>query len=224
MLQREVQRAEEEGRRSQSIIADYKQICSKLGRRLDEEQSRAKEVWQRLQSTLTDCSSCSSLLDDISNLIRLEQSSPDLQEAGGMVCDVKPRSPTSIQSQFEHQVKIFECLFRLFLMMTPNKNLTNAFPQKVRELELELAQTKLALVEAECRSQDLNHQLTTISVEMQSQSRNSWLQKTLSSIKEATAKKDGLPVSTSTTPTPSSSSFSSAPPLTSRKDSSSSEK
>ena len=31
--------------------------------------------------------------------------------------------------------------------------------ERLRELELELAQTKLSLVEAECRSQDLEHRL-----------------------------------------------------------------
>lgn len=31
--------------------------------------------------------------------------------------------------------------------------------QRLRELELELAQTKLSLVEAECRSQELEHRL-----------------------------------------------------------------
>ena len=56
--------------------------------------------------------------------------------------------------------------------------------RQVRQLELELAQTKLALVEAECRSQDLTHQLTTVSVELQASSRNNWLTKTLSSIKK----------------------------------------
>ncbi len=57
-----------------------------------------------------------------------------------------------------------------------------------------------------------------MSMEMQASSRNSWLQKTLSSIKEATVKKDGV--------LPPSSSFSApaAPPLTIRKDSSGSEK
>jgi len=55
---------------------------------------------------------------------------------------------------------------------------------------LELAQTKLSLVEAECRVQDLNHQLVTLTTEMQS-SRNNWLLKTFTSIKEA-AKKDGV--------------------------------
>lgn len=111
MLQREVQRAEEDARRSQSIIADYKQICSKLGRRVEEEQSRAKQVWQTVQATLSDCSNCSPLLADLSNLIRSEQSSPDLQESVGAACDVKPRSPTSSQSQFEHQVNLLNLLF-----------------------------------------------------------------------------------------------------------------
>ncbi|XP_046442776.1 rab GTPase-activating protein 1-like isoform X3 [Daphnia pulex] len=195
MLQREVQRAEEEGRRSQTIIADYKLICSKLTRRLEGEQSRAKEVFERLQCSLSDSPNYSGLLDDVISLIRSEQSSPDLQETGNLVCEFKPRSPASAQSQLENQV---------------------------RQLELELAQTKLALVEAECRNQDLTHQLTTISMEMQSQSRNSWLQKTLSSIKEVTAKKDGIPVVT--TATASSTSPSSATNATGRKDSSSSDK
>jgi len=37
----------------------------------------------------------------------------------------------------------------------------------VRELELELAQTKLALVESECKTQDLTHQLTSAVTEIQ---------------------------------------------------------
>ncbi|XP_059481553.1 rab GTPase-activating protein 1-like isoform X2 [Neocloeon triangulifer] len=61
--------------------------------------------------------------------------------------------------------------------------------QRVRELELELAQTKLEHVEAACRNQDLTHQLNAASSELQA-SKGSWLHKTLSSIKEA-AKKDG---------------------------------
>ena len=104
MLQREVQRAEEEGRRSQSIIADYKQICSKLTKRLEGEQSRAKEVFERLQCSLSDSPNYSSLLDDVISLIRSEQSSPDLQETGNLACEFKPRSPATAQSQLEDQV------------------------------------------------------------------------------------------------------------------------
>ena len=59
--------------------------------------------------------------------------------------------------------------------------------QLIRELELELAQTKLALVESECKNQDLLHQLNATAIEAQS-SKNTWFQKTLSSIKEVTNK------------------------------------
>jgi len=59
--------------------------------------------------------------------------------------------------------------------------------QLIRELELELAQTKLALVESECKNQDLLHQLNATVMEAQS-SKNTWFQKTLSSIKEVTNK------------------------------------
>ena len=57
----------------------------------------------------------------------------------------------------------------------------------IRELELELAQTKLALVESECKNQDLLHQISATALEVPS-SKNTWFQKTLSSIKEVTNK------------------------------------
>ena len=60
----------------------------------------------------------------------------------------------------------------------------------LRELELELAQTKLALVESECKTQDLTHQLNQAMSEIQT-SKNTWLQKTWTSLKDVTAKKEG---------------------------------
>ncbi|KAK4318251.1 hypothetical protein Pmani_010736 [Petrolisthes manimaculis] len=68
--------------------------------------------------------------------------------------------------------------------------------QTVRELELELAQTKLALVESECKNQDLTHQLSTVMTELQA-NKNTWFQKTLtsiSSLKERTTS-SSLPLS-----------------------------
>lgn len=61
--------------------------------------------------------------------------------------------------------------------------------RQVRELELELAQTKLALVESQCKTQDLTHQLNATITELQA-SKNTWFQKTISSLREATTKKD----------------------------------
>ena len=62
----------------------------------------------------------------------------------------------------------------------------------VRVLELELAQTKLALVESECKTQDLTHQLTSALSQVQ-ESKNTWFSKIQNSIKEvaSTQKKDG---------------------------------
>lgn len=58
--------------------------------------------------------------------------------------------------------------------------------QRIRELELDLAQAKLAQVEAECKNQDLNHQLTTTITEMQANrsSWHPWLSKTLNTLQE----------------------------------------
>ena len=115
MLQREVQRAEEESRRSQSIITDYKQICSKLGRRLEEEQSRAKDIWQQWKGTLSDCPNCSALVNDLSGLINgsdHQSASPDQSVVIGNKSP--PGSPTA-PSPFELQVSM-SCLvhYRLF--------------------------------------------------------------------------------------------------------------
>ncbi|XP_064648840.1 rab GTPase-activating protein 1-like isoform X3 [Lineus longissimus] len=62
--------------------------------------------------------------------------------------------------------------------------------RQIRELELELAQTKLALVESQCKTQDLTHQLNAALNEIQS-SKNTWFQKTLTSIRVVTQKKEG---------------------------------
>lgn len=56
---------------------------------------------------------------------------------------------------------------------------------QLRELELELAQTKLQLVEAECKIQDLEHHLGLALSEVQA-AKKTWFNRTLSSIKTAT--------------------------------------
>lgn len=65
------------------------------------------------------------------------------------------------------------------------------FQSQIRDLELELAEKKLALVQSECKTQELTHQLNSTMIELQS-SKNTWLQKTFNSLKEVTntTKKD----------------------------------
>uniref|UniRef100_A0A8K9V780 RAB GTPase activating protein 1-like 2 n=1 Tax=Oncorhynchus mykiss TaxID=8022 RepID=A0A8K9V780_ONCMY len=55
---------------------------------------------------------------------------------------------------------------------------------QVTELEKELAQTKLQMVEAKCKIQELEHQKGVLQRDLQT-ARNSWLSKTVSSIRSA---------------------------------------
>ncbi|XP_066548437.1 rab GTPase-activating protein 1-like [Amia ocellicauda] len=61
----------------------------------------------------------------------------------------------------------------------------DSLKKQLRELELELAQTKLQLVEAKCKIQELEHQRGVLMNEIQA-AKNSWFSKTLSSLKTAT--------------------------------------
>ncbi|NWT88726.1 RBG1L protein, partial [Lanius ludovicianus] len=61
----------------------------------------------------------------------------------------------------------------------------DALKKQLREMELELAQTKLQLVEAKCKIQELEHQRGALMNEIQA-AKNSWFSKTLNSIKTAT--------------------------------------
>ncbi|XP_025918927.1 rab GTPase-activating protein 1-like isoform X3 [Apteryx rowi] len=61
----------------------------------------------------------------------------------------------------------------------------DALTKQLREMELELAQTKLQLVEAKCKIQELEHQRGALMNEIQA-AKNSWFSKTLNSIKTAT--------------------------------------
>ncbi|XP_010286130.1 PREDICTED: rab GTPase-activating protein 1-like, partial [Phaethon lepturus] len=56
---------------------------------------------------------------------------------------------------------------------------------QLREMELELAQTKLQLVEAECKIQDLEHHLGLALNEVQA-AKKTWFNRTISSIKTVT--------------------------------------
>ncbi|KAG7264462.1 hypothetical protein CRUP_022568 [Coryphaenoides rupestris] len=62
--------------------------------------------------------------------------------------------------------------------------------KQLREMELELAQTKLQLVEAECKIQDLEHHLGLALNEMQA-AKKTWFNRTLSSIKTVTGTQQG---------------------------------
>ncbi|GFV39047.1 rab GTPase-activating protein 1 [Trichonephila clavipes] len=149
MCRRELQRAETENLKNETIISQYKQICKQLNCRLEKEQLTSKQILDLIKARTESCEYCSKYMDTLipnvangkSHLESLQNTQTDANEA---------------ESQ-------------------------------ARELELELARTKLALVESECKNQDLTHQLNAAVNELQT-SKNTWFQKTFSSIRDATKK------------------------------------
>ena len=107
MLKREVQRAEEESKRNQSIISDYKQICKQLNQRLEEQQGRSTQLWQHLQDSFSSCSTCSPLLTTLAAEFESQKSNTGTFSGNSSPTSLEARSNSlSIESRFEQQVKI----------------------------------------------------------------------------------------------------------------------
>ncbi|KAK6641121.1 hypothetical protein RUM44_012823 [Polyplax serrata] len=150
MLKREVDRAESDARRNNSIIADYKQICA----RLDTETNNIKAKLRDLRNEMSKCDRCKSGAKEI----EIMEEKKNKENLDNILKDKDPQ--------------------------------LNRALERIRELELELAQTKLERVEAECWKQELTHQLQATLAELQT-AKTSWIHKTISSIKEvANNKKD----------------------------------
>uniref|UniRef100_A0A158R5T0 PID domain-containing protein n=1 Tax=Syphacia muris TaxID=451379 RepID=A0A158R5T0_9BILA len=154
MCRREVLRLEGESARAQGIIANYKQICSDLSHRMDKQEEDFKEKKKLIASKVSQCEHCSDLLSEF-------------EDFGGS--PIKKHSPIPENGC---ELKAMELMEKL-----------EEKEEHIKQIELELAQTKLALVEAQCRNQDLSHQMTAASNDHDSKS-TAWLRKTLTSIKE----------------------------------------
>ncbi|XP_013782186.1 rab GTPase-activating protein 1-like isoform X2 [Limulus polyphemus] len=154
MCRRELQRTETEITRNNTIISEYKQICSHLSTRLEREQNTSKEAVEQLKNLLKGCDHCYKLLENQDIFKRGSQKKINTAKT-------TDKAPELLDTD-----------------------------KQIRELELELAQTKLALVESECKNQDLTHQLNTALQELQA-SKNTWFHKTLSSIRDAARKEIG---------------------------------
>lgn len=145
VFRKQLEKAEQEIKKTTAIIAEYKQICSQLSTRLEKQQTASREELEILKAKVMSCSHCSEIFSKEESA---KNSSGDKSGDGGD--DEK-------DSLMKH----------------------------LREMELELAQTKLQLVEAKCKIQELEHQRGALLNEIQA-AKNSWFSKTLNSIKTAT--------------------------------------
>ncbi|XP_073419714.1 rab GTPase-activating protein 1-like isoform X2 [Dendrobates tinctorius] len=145
VFRKQLEKAEQEIKKTTAIIAEYKQICSQLSTRLEQQQTASRGELEIVKAKVMSCGHCSEIFSKEGSA----QSS-----ASGKAGD---RGDDEKDSLMKH----------------------------LREMELELAQTKLQLVEAKCRIQELEHQRGALLNEIQA-AKNSWFSKTLNSIKTAT--------------------------------------
>ncbi|XP_053987181.1 rab GTPase-activating protein 1-like [Hylaeus anthracinus] len=169
-----VARNEEEKQRLEAELAQVKEMLQREVARGDAESRRSnviiteyKQICQRLED---DYNAAKATLSELrSKVSKCDKCKSYIVDSSNILADISHPLENRIDPML-HRVQ-----------------------ERVRELELELAQTKLAHVEAECRNQDLTHQLHATASELQA-ARNSWpwLSKTLSSIKEAANKREGM--------------------------------
>ncbi|OCT85063.1 uncharacterized protein LOC379167 isoform X1 [Xenopus laevis] len=144
IFRKQLEKAEQEIKKTTAIIAEYKQICSQLSTRLEKQQTANREELEMIKAKVMSCSHCSEIFSK-------EEA---LKMSGEKTGDGADDEKDSIKKH-------------------------------LREMELELAQTKLQLVEAKCKIQELEHQRGALLSEIQA-AKNSWFSKTLNSIKTAT--------------------------------------
>lgn len=148
-----------EDKKNNGIIQDYKQIIQ----RQENENSKLHQMLEDLTKTVALCAKCSSSIPKSSPLHK--RYGKNLQHANS----------ENNNDQSMHQESDLGPLDPKLIA-----------DQRIRELELELAQAKLAQVEAECKCQDLHHQLNTLT-DMQSNRSmpwQPWISKTINSIQE----------------------------------------
>ncbi|NXI51255.1 RBG1L protein, partial [Chloroceryle aenea] len=163
---------EEEKRKQEEETAQLKEVFRK---QLEKAESEIKKTTAIIAEYKQICSQLSTRLEK-----QQAASKDELEVVKGKVMACK------------HCSEIFskEGALKLPTVSTENKGIEtddekDALKKQLREMELELAQTKLQLVEAKCKIQELEHQRGALMNEIQA-AKNSWFSKTLNSIKTAT--------------------------------------
>uniref|UniRef100_A0A182NKJ8 Rab-GAP TBC domain-containing protein n=1 Tax=Anopheles dirus TaxID=7168 RepID=A0A182NKJ8_9DIPT len=174
-----------EERKNAGIIQDYKRIIQ----RQEAENGKLHTMLDDLTKTVSTCSKCTASIPQSSPLHK--SYGKNFQQANTVNNNNEQQShPLADQPDGGSSIGKNATASASIAGLGPLDPLVIA-SQRIRELELELAQTKLAQVEAECKNQDLHHQLNTAVTELQAtrSSWQPWLSKTLNSIQEKVATK-----------------------------------
>ncbi|XP_061599805.1 rab GTPase-activating protein 1-like [Cololabis saira] len=177
VFRRELEKAEQEIKRSSGIIADYKQICSRLTLRMERQEAAHREELESLKRAIKTCSHCRGVAEsntaghDSETAAGTE--SPELTEKSR---EERGADPTPGDQRSEDQEK-------------------KSLRAQIRELEHELAQTKLQMVEANCKIQEMEHHRGVLASDLQ-EARNSWISKAFTSLRTSSGglvPRDGTP-------------------------------
>ncbi|XP_065146340.1 rab GTPase-activating protein 1 isoform X1 [Paramisgurnus dabryanus] len=172
--------SEDEKRRLEEESAQLKEMCR---RELDKSESEIKKNGSIIGEYKQICSQLSERLEKQQTANRGELEKIRVKVEGCEKCS-----------------NLFNKEGRLKVLSTPKEGSEEdtdeekeALKNQLREMELELAQTKLQLVEAECKIQDLEHHLGLALNEVQA-AKKTWFNRTLTSIKTVTGAqgKDGV--------------------------------
>ncbi|KAI1709246.1 rab-GTPase-TBC domain-containing protein [Ditylenchus destructor] len=178
MCREEVSRLDDEistmrrnDKRSQSVLEQYKKICTDLGNTFEQEKKTFEEQKKSIVNRVSTCPTCSEAVSEWAP----ESPKTKHELKNGVeypqVNGVTDNDSTSTTGGTFHIVELMDQL--------------EAQEEYIRQVELELAQTKLALVESQCHNQDLAHQMSTSMTTSDSNDlRPAWFKKTISSIRD----------------------------------------
>uniref|UniRef100_A0A915ER08 Uncharacterized protein n=1 Tax=Ditylenchus dipsaci TaxID=166011 RepID=A0A915ER08_9BILA len=131
-----------EGQRSQSTLDYYKKICTDLGSSFEADKLTFEQQKKQVLACVSSCSTCS----------------PAIVE-----CFSRSSKPKSdfLNGSHDSNHHVPNGLVKLDNNNTSDKLMEklDAQEEHLRQVELELAQTKLALVETKCYNQELSHQI-----------------------------------------------------------------
>jgi len=169
VCRRELHRAESESARDNTIISDYKKICSQLSERLDAQLESINKFVETVLDTLKDNEQCDNRsCHDIFQIEAenfLQTLKYDGQQrsvsAADSVNSIKPNLQRKSSTDSERSNRPVGAYARSASSQpTSGEAKIEQLTKRIDELEVELARTKLALVEAECKCQQLTHELS----------------------------------------------------------------
>uniref|UniRef100_A0A672ZP24 RAB GTPase activating protein 1-like 2 n=1 Tax=Sphaeramia orbicularis TaxID=375764 RepID=A0A672ZP24_9TELE len=136
VFRREMDKAEQDVKRSSGIITEYKQICSQLTKRLEEQRAAHREELDSHQKSVKACRRCRHVIESVS-------AAPSDQDEHG--------SAEGFTTEEQNQDK--DNKDRRKVTKTRVDQEKESLRAQIRDLEQELAQTKLQVVEAKCKIQ-----------------------------------------------------------------------